>query len=86
MTLPTIEPRLHDFLETHKYYGYLDILSDIFANDEVAFLEAWCMGRLPPTVQKACWESMQPGFMQYLLLRKIVQQLDQLLARTPNRT
>jgi hypothetical protein len=75
-----LSARLTVFLSTHAFYGYRDLLADCFDDNPEAFIDAYCSGILPPAVSRACEETLAPGWLQVLLLRRVSRQLSALLA------
>jgi hypothetical protein len=77
---PPLGDRLQAFLAAHPFYGYRDLVADVFAGDLDACIDAYCAGLLPPAVRVALEESMSPEWLQVLLLRRLSRQLSALLA------
>lgn len=54
------------------YYTYKDVFTVVFADDEDAFLDAYCDGRLPLAVRAVCEDTLGVVRMQVWLLRRLV--------------
>lgn len=62
-----------------KFYGYKDVLREVYGGDEDAFTSGWCDGSLPAEVRETILATLDPARGQMLLLRRIVRQQDELL-------
>lgn len=62
-----------------KFYGYRDVLREVYGDDEDAFTSGWCDGSLPVDVREAIMATIDPAKGQMLLLRRLVRQQDQML-------
>ena len=81
MAMPTVALlSLTDRLDQlPTYYTYKDVLTIVFADDEDAFLDAYCDGRLPSAVRALCAGTMGDTLLQTWLLRRVVRQLNMVL-------
>lgn len=61
------------------YFTYKDVLTIVFGEDEDAFLDAYCDGRLPLAVRAICEETLGVVRMQVWLLRRSVRLLGDLV-------
>lgn len=70
-----VTPLADRLAQLPPFYGYKDVLTRVFSDDEDAFLDAWCDGRLPLAVRQTCAETMGDLLIQTWLLRRVVRQL-----------
>ncbi len=71
---------LAEFARTHTYYAWSDVVDEVFAGDEDAFLDALCGGTMPAAVRRTCEETLGPDMLIAVLLRRVVRQLKTLTA------
>lgn len=62
-----------------QFFGWREVLEDVYDADEDAFTSAWCDGSLSLDVRRKILDTLPPLLGQMLLLRRIVRQNDQLL-------
>ena len=72
--------RIQVYLSTNRFYNYRDVLAELFAGNEDAFVDAWVSHALPAEMEAAILDTMQPRTVELLLLRRLVRLQGEILA------
>lgn len=68
---------LIDFATLPKYSGYRDLL-ELYHGDWDPLLDAWVAGTIPWAVKQQARETLDPSFLQSLLLERLLRQQQQM--------
>lgn len=74
---------LDDFLAARQFFGYRDLLSEVFEGNADALVDAYCTGALTERGALALEDTMDPQWLQVLLLRRVSRQLAWAFRDTP---